>query len=102
MEKIIIVSDLNLDYIWVEDSLRKICLGGCAVNAARSFSKYGMQPVIIGSVGNDSDGTKVKELLEREHIEAILSENQYATGKCNIYFKDGKRTTSSQTVNSKK
>lgn len=99
MDKIAIISDLNLDYIWEEDKLDRIILGGSAVNAARSFRKHGIQPFIIGSVGKDDESKKMRELLQEEHFQAILSENEYPTGKCNIRFENSKRTTQSQKDN---
>lgn len=99
MDEIIIISDLNLDCIWIDGKKESLILGGCAVNAARSFRRHGLQPFIIGSVGDDAEGVKLRELLEEEHLKAIVFQNEYPTGKCDVCFQNGIRTIQSQKDN---
>ena len=99
MDKIAIISDINIDKIWVDSKLTTIRLGGCAVNAARSFQKRFVQPIIIGSVGKDEEAITVKNLLEKEHFRYLLNSSEYPTGVCNITYDNGVRNTKSQKCN---
>lgn len=46
-----------------------LTIGGCASNAAVDLAKMGVQPTVIGRVGNDPFGRIVREMLEGYQID---------------------------------
>ena len=93
-ERVIIISDLNIDYIIdiCKLEFNNRCegiyeqIGGCAYNAAIYFKKNDLFPVIIGSIGNDINGQKVIDELNRKEIYAFLDRITFPTGVCNIAY----------------
>ncbi len=93
-ERVIIISDLNIDYIidMCKMDFNNGCkgiheqIGGCAYNAATYFKNNDLFPVIIGSVGNDLNGQKIIDELNRKEIYAFLDRITFPTGVCNIAY----------------
>ena len=83
---VLVISDLNIDCsVFIthdkkNPEYRTITTGGCAFNAAARFRDEGLDPIIIGSVGNDENGNRIISDLEEEHIKAVIYKNNKKTG----------------------
>lgn len=106
---VIIISDLNVDEIMYLqdgigdfhgfDKMREIRTGGCAFNAACIFKEEKLDPIIIGSVGNDPDGKLILEDLEKHNLKAFIYLSDRPTGKSGILYRKDSREIQSQPQN---
>lgn len=100
LPRILVVGDIMLDKYSIGDSSRvspeapvpvvkvkkeKFVLGGAA-NVAYNTSKLGAETDLIGFIGNDEGGKKIKNILKKEKINdhLILSKNSPTTTKSRI------------------
>lgn len=106
---VVIISDLNVDEImYIQDgigdfngfdNMKEITTGGCAFNSARIFKEEKLDPIIIGSVGNDSDGKLILEDLEKHNLKAYIYLSDRPTGKSGILYRKDSREIHSQPQN---
>lgn len=108
-DKIVIISDLNVDYLYDLKALNSPThdkpspaqrqIGGCAYNSAIAFKKENLVPIIIGSVGKDSDGAFIIQELENSKIPAFVIQNDGETGRCSICYSGVDRVIAYDDVN---
>ena len=98
-KSIIVISDLNIDHIVTyhgygeEEKTTKV--GGCAYHSARSFKEGGLDPIIIGSIGNDDNGDEIVRCLREEKLKATIQRNTGSTGVCRLDYNNITRTNMS-------
>lgn len=106
---IVVISDLNVDEIlYLRDDDGKFCgfregiketTGGCAFNAASIFKKENLDPIILGSVGDDANGKLVLKDLEKHDLKAFLYKSCKPTGKSQILYRNDRREIFSDSEN---
>lgn len=104
---VVIVSDLNIDTIYylpdgngcLSDFYEEIKTGGCAFNSAYNFKKERLDPVVIGSIGDDTEGRLIVEDLKKKEIKALIYVSNRATGKSRIFYGNGSREILSESEN---
>lgn len=93
--RVFVFGDLNIDHIVTNIELGKICAvdsiserpGGSAVNAAKAFRDCGFSVELVGGIGRDSNGRKLRQFIEAQKIIANLDEHdKLPTGQCNILY----------------
>lgn len=99
--RIIVIGNLNIDYIEPSHSFFRRnsfdkdapLVGGTAYNAAVAFAKRNLMPVIIGSVGDDYEGSLIKAQISSNNLSSVINTDaSKPTGICQIRYKreDGK------------
>ncbi|BAQ65681.1 carbohydrate kinase [Geminocystis sp. NIES-3709] len=68
----------------------KMVLGGAPFNVAWHLQGFGVSPLFISRVGNDSEGEKIKQSITDwgMDLSGIQTDKQYPTGVVNVEFKD--------------
>jgi transcriptional regulator with XRE-family HTH domain len=106
---VLVLGDINADYpeslnevsgnITTEDSMRS---GGKGLNAAKYFKSNGhYEPVLVGGLGTDKAGEKIKRDIDRQYIISLLNRTK-KTAECRILFNDSKENDSKKKFNRKK
>jgi sugar/nucleoside kinase (ribokinase family) len=80
--------DIN---VWMPDLTD--CCGGSAFNFAAAAAKQGLDPVLVGCVGDDWAGEYLLQGIQRHGIEHVVNKTaSRSTGRVLIaYFRDGSR-----------
>ena len=87
--RILVIGHLFLDYF--VDSVTGSVLprpkaGGTAFNAAIAFKARGFSPIVVGKVGKDRDGARLRASLRRCRLDMLLGEDPARpTGRCYIH-----------------
>ncbi|WP_017293258.1 carbohydrate kinase family protein [Geminocystis herdmanii] len=68
----------------------KMVLGGAPFNVAWHLQGFGVSPLFISRVGNDSEGEKIKQSMKDwgMDLSGIQTDKQYPTGVVDVKFKD--------------
>ena len=99
--RVLVVGDVMLDH-FVRGEVNRISpeapvpvvrvtsesdMPGAAANVAMNLASLGAEPVMIGAIGNDSDGAHLKDLLTKAGVDCsglIVSESIHTTRKVRI------------------
>ncbi|NYV28366.1 ribokinase [Streptobacillus felis] len=95
MKKALIVGSLNMDITARVDQLPKLgetifgtsfykSCGGKGANQAVAISKMGIETIMLGMVGNDSDGYELIENLSKHNIKSSVIVSNEITGRAII------------------
>ncbi len=105
---VVIISDLNVDKVLYLHDDGKFCgfnegiremTGGCAFNSACIFKKENLDPVILGSVGEDLEGKHILKDLEENDLKAFIYISNRPTGKSQLLYRNGNREICSECEN---
>lgn len=106
---VVVISDLNVDEIlYLHDNDGKFSgfregiketTGGCAYNSANIFKKEGLDPIILGSIGDDANGKLILRDLEKYDLKAFLYKSSRPTGKSQILYRNDRREIFSESEN---
>jgi len=105
---VVIISDLNVDkvlYLYDDggfcgfnDGIREMT-GGCAFNSACTFKKENLDPVILGSIGEDPEGKLILKDLEKNELKAFVYKSNRPTGKSQLLYRHDSREICSEREN---
>lgn len=63
--------------------------GGAPINFVYHAAKMGAEGYAVSAVGNDDLGREIVQELQKNHIAAIISNNNYPTGRVEVELKNG-------------
>lgn len=98
IDKILCLTDCNGEFCGFNDGIKETT-GGCAFNSAQIFKQEHLDPVILGSIGDDPEGRSILSDLENNELKAFIYKSSRQTGKSQIFYRNDSREIFSEREN---